>query len=149
MEFSAVPASPHVLLIKVRNWAVSHRVFLLYHLFGYGGGILCVFQRADRLSVPFLFPPCILLWEKPPVGGETRKGFSVPNVFDSEMWALSMALPVCLSCLINLSFLAKETLIRGHYVLCWSLAVNDYKGAFFSSFYIKWWLLRNCYLVSY
>lgn len=29
----------------------------------------------------------------------------------------SSALPVCLSCLINSSFLAKETLIRGHYIL--------------------------------
>lgn len=53
------------------------------------------------------------------VGRWTRKGFSVSNAFDSEMWALSTALPVCLSCLINSSFLAKETLIRGHYVLSW------------------------------
>lgn len=78
-----------------------------------------------RVSVLSLFPPpaSILLWERhcwnTPVGRWTRKGFSVSNAFDSDMWALSTALPVCLSCLINASFLAKETLIRGHYVLSW------------------------------
>lgn len=83
----------------------------------------CVFQGADRVSVPSLLPPpaSFLLWEKhcwnTPAGRWTRKGFGVSNAFDSEMWASSTALPVCLSCLINSSFLAEETLIRGHYIL--------------------------------
>lgn len=46
------------------------------------------------LSCSLLQPPFILLWEKPPVGRWTRKGFSVSNVFDSEMWALLLFLSV-------------------------------------------------------
>lgn len=56
MEFSAIPASPHVLLIKVRNYAETHRVFLLYHFLESGGGIHCAFQGADKSFCPFLVP---------------------------------------------------------------------------------------------
>lgn len=126
-------------------------VFLLYYLLARGSRrIHCVFQGADRASVPSLSP------FQPPIHCGTclgwmddrmqkgRKGLSISNSFASQLSALH----VFLSCLIILFFLTKETLIRGYYVLSWITcheALYEFSSVHSTS---KWWLLRNCCLDS-
>lgn len=97
MEVSALPASPHVLVIKVRNCAQSHRVFLLHHFIQQGGGIHWAAKGLTELLS--LVPcPCLhLLWAEPlgHIGGwMDRKGFSVSNASDSDV--STICLSVCL-----------------------------------------------------
>lgn len=147
MEFSAIPASPHTLFISARNCAVRHRVPSVPLALGRRRDSLCL-PRADRVSIPSLSPPpaSILLWGNHCWRHLRTDGLERDLVFPMPLtrrWKHYLLLfrSVISS---NKCLLAKETLIRGQYVLSW---VTYHEGAFFTSFYLKWRFSRNCYLV--